>query len=65
MATAASHAAGDIGSWAERSFYIPDPSRPIVLEPHQKALLRLIEGRDSDGQHRYRTFVYSTPKKSG
>ena len=65
MATAASHAAGDIVAWAERDFYIPDPGRPIVLEPHQKALLRLIEARDSNGQHRYRTFVYSTPKKSG
>ena len=49
MATAASHAAGDIVSWAESNFYIPDPGRPITLEPHQKALLRLIEARDSDG----------------
>jgi len=65
MATAASHAAGDIVSWAESSFYIPDPGRPIALEPHQEALLRLIEARDADGRHRYRTFVYSTPKKSG
>lgn len=65
MATAASRATGDIVAWAERSFYIPDPPCPISLEPHQKALLRLIEARNPDGTHRYKTVVYSTPKKSG
>jgi phage terminase large subunit-like protein len=65
MAAASSHATGDIVAWAEQNFYIPEPARPIVLEPHQKALLRLVEARDPDGLHRYRTVVYSTPKKSG
>ena len=65
MARASSYASGDVVAWAEQNFPIPDPARPIVLEPHQKALLRLVEARNPDGTHRYKTAVYSTPKKSG
>ena len=65
MATAASHVSRDIVAWAEQQFYIPGSDRPVVLEPHQKALLRLIDSRGADGTHRHRTVVYSTPKKSG
>ena len=65
MARAASKATKDVVAWANLNFYIPDPPGPIVLEPHQEAVLRLIENRGLDGRHRFTTAVYSTPKKSG
>ena len=65
MERIASYISNDIVSWAESCFYVPEPAGPIVLQPHQKALLRAIESRDPSGRHRFRTVVYSTPKKSG
>jgi phage terminase large subunit-like protein len=65
MEKIASYADNDIVSWAESFFYVPEPAGPIVLQPHQKAMLRAIESRGPSGAHRFRTAVYSTPKKSG
>lgn len=55
----------DISAFAEEQFFIPETRRPIVLEPHQKRILRDIFTVDGDGRFPYETIVYSAPKKSG
>lgn len=50
--------------WAERHYRLEDTGEPIVLEPHQKAVLRYALQRDGD-RFRFQTIVYSTIKKSG
>jgi len=55
----------DIVDWAEENFYVIQTARPIVLEPHQKDILRLITERRPDGGFRWRNVLYSTIKKSG
>lgn len=55
----------DIVEWAEENFYIIETKRPIVLEPHQKDILRLITETLPDGTFKWRTVLYSTIKKSG
>lgn len=37
----------------------------MVLEPHQKHILRAMTARDEAGRFKYRIWIYSTPKKSG
>lgn len=54
----------DIVDWAEDNFFI-ETGRPIVLEPHQKRLLRLISQQRPDGVFVWRNVLYSTIKKSG
>lgn len=52
--------------WTEKYFYIPETQEPIVLFPHQKAILNKVCTRDPDtGLFPYQTIIYSTPKKSG
>ncbi len=51
--------------WAESNYYIEDTESPIVLEPHQKAILRYCFTRDENGRFPFRTIIYSGPKKSG
>lgn len=55
----------DICDWAEEYFYVPETARPIVLQPHQKDILRLFTERREDGGFRWRNCLYSTIKKSG
>jgi phage terminase large subunit-like protein len=55
----------DIVKWAEENFYIKETSQPIKFYPHQKAVLRYMFKRDSQGKFRFQTVIYSTPKKSG
>lgn len=57
----------DVVYWGERRFYIPDTGRQIVLEPHQKAVLRYCLKRTDDGLGHlpFQTIMYSCPKKSG
>lgn len=56
----------DIVLWAERHFYLADTGAPIVLLPHQKAILRRAFTKDPlTGRFPYTTVIYSTPKKSG
>lgn len=55
----------DIVEWAEENFYIIETKQPIVLEPHQKDILRLITETLPDGTFKWRTVLYSTVKKSG
>jgi len=58
-----------IVEWAEREFVIAAepgmPSRPIVLEPHQKAILRHAFTPNDKGKYPYTTVIYSASKKSG
>lgn len=49
----------------ERHYYIEDTEAPIVLEPHQKAVLRYALQRREDGHLRFNTVIYSSIKKSG
>jgi len=55
----------DIVAWAEDHFYISETRRPIVLEGHQKRILRDVLTPDADGRFPYETVIYSCPKKSG
>lgn len=55
----------DFCEWAERRFYIPSTSHPIVLMPHQKAFSKLVLTRGEDGHFPYRVIIYSTVKQSG
>lgn len=55
----------DIVQWAEKNFYIKETSQPIVLAPHQKAVLNYIFRRDSNGIFRFKTVIWSQSKKSG
>jgi phage terminase large subunit-like protein len=55
----------DVGYWAERNFYIEETERPIVLERHQKAVLRYALTRDADGHLPFNTILWGQPKKSG
>jgi len=54
-----------IVEWAEKYYYIPETSEPIVFEEHQKAVLSNALVRESDGHLRYQTIIYSTVKKGG
>jgi len=58
----------DICDWAEdgHGFYIAETRRPIVLEPHQRTILRKFSEQNvTTGRFRYTTCIYSTIKKSG
>lgn len=55
----------DIVPWAEKNFYVPDTSDPIVFAPHQKAILKASFTRDATGHFPYRLIVLSSVKKSG
>ena len=54
----------DIADWAEENFYITQTGAPIVLYPHQKAVLRYAFRR-RDSKLPFSTVVLSTIKKSG
>jgi phage terminase large subunit-like protein len=47
--------------FAETRYYIPETGKPIILLPHQKAILQYALNDDAP----YQTIVYSTVKKSG
>jgi len=55
----------DVVYWGERSYYVEETERPIVLMPHQQAVLRFALHRDAEGRLPYNTILYSCPKKSG
>lgn len=55
----------DIVDWAEQHFYLGETSKPIVLAPHQKEILRIFSERLPDGSFKWSTCLYSTIKKSG
>lgn len=55
----------DIVDWAEQRFYVAETGRPIVLQPVQKAVLRLFFEQRTDGGFIWQTGLYSTIKKSG
>ncbi len=55
----------DVVEWAEDRFYVIETKRPIVLQPVQKAVLRIFFEQDSSGRFVWETGLYSTIKKSG
>lgn len=55
----------DILTWAAQYFYIQETRKPIVLMPHQQAILRIFTEQEADGRFKWRTLLYSTIKKSG
>src|SRR5262245_36093770 len=55
------HDAPNIIDFARLSYYIPETARPIRLEPHQRAILKMALDPSLD----FTTIVYSTIKKSG
>lgn len=54
----------DIVEWAEDRFYILETKRPIVLQPIQKVVLRLMSELLPSG-FKWENLFYSTIKKSG
>ena len=50
--------------WIETHFYIPELNGPIVLYPHQQAVLREAHRRDASGRFVYDIVVWSDLKKS-
>ena len=50
--------ARDMVSWTERHFYIGETESPIVLEPHQVAVLRYALTRNEDGRLPFNTIIY-------
>jgi phage terminase large subunit-like protein len=52
-------------AWMERHFVIEDTEKPIILAPHQKAILSYALKRDEDGRLPFTTIIWSAPKKSG
>ncbi|MBA7476912.1 hypothetical protein ES707_12308 [subsurface metagenome] len=55
----------DIVKFAEEQFVLSDTRKPIVLEEHQKKILRDCFTPNSDRKYPYETMIYSAPKKSG
>ncbi len=60
----------DICAFLESEYFIPCDDTPerkrlIVLEPHQRAILRHAFTKGPDGRFPYATVIYSTLKKSG
>ncbi len=55
----------DIVHWGERSYLIEETEEPIVLERHQKAVLRYALRRNAEGRLPFNTILWSQPKKSG
>jgi phage terminase large subunit-like protein len=55
----------DIVKFAEQQFILADTRKPIVLEEHQKKILRDCFTPDEKGKFPYETVIYSAPKKSG
>lgn len=52
-------------TWMERHFIIEDTEAPIVLMPHQKAILNYCLKRNEAGRLPFSSIIYSAPKKSG
>lgn len=61
---AATFQGDDPVAWLEENFWIPELSGPIVLYPHQKAVLREAHRRDAEGKFVYNVVVWSDIKKS-
>lgn len=62
--------------WIQKHFYVPDPRNPktgkllptagpIMLAPHQCAIINEALSKRENGELKYTTIVYSAPKKSG
>lgn len=51
-------------TWIERSFYIPELSGPIELDPYQKAVIREAHKTDDNGKFIYNLVLWSDIKKS-
>ncbi len=55
----------DVVQYLEEHYFIEDTEAPIVLMPHQKAVLRYALTRNKDGRLPFTTIIWSNPKKSG
>jgi len=60
----------DLPTFLEEQYYIPADDTPerqrlIVLEPHQRTILRHAFTKQPDGRYPYTTVIFSCPKKSG
>lgn len=51
--------------WLEQHFYEPETGELIHLYPFQRSVLRYAMQRDAEGELRFRTVLWSQPKKSG
>lgn len=55
----------DICDWTQEHFYIPNTGKPVILMPHQIAVMRYMLSRREDGRFPAQTLIYSTVKQSG
>lgn len=51
--------------WIEQHFWEPETGKLLRFEPFQRAVLRYATQRKADGSLRWRTVIWSQPKKSG
>lgn len=49
----------------EKEYYLKENGLPLKLEPHQRRILNAAFAVDEQGKQKYRTIIYSAPKKSG
>lgn len=57
-------ASNDPADWITRNFYIPETKQPITLAPYQRAALTEALSRDTSGNYKYSTVVWSDTKKT-
>lgn len=55
----------DFIEWAESNYRIEETAQPIQLSTHQKAVLRYVLQRNPDGRFKFKTIIWSEPKKGG
>lgn len=54
----------DVADFIGQHMFIPETGRALELHPEQTAVLNAMNTRDSNGDFRYSTWIYSAPKKS-
>lgn len=64
-ATRTYHERLSLVEFLERDYLIPETGEPIVLAPHQKAVLNYAFQRDENGRFKFTTVLIGQPKKSG
>lgn len=47
----------------EREYYLKETGEPLKLEPHQRRIINAAFALDQRGKQKYRTLIYSAPKK--
>ncbi len=65
IAAAVPRSTQPVDDWITQHFYEPETGKLMELQPYQRAVLRYVTKRNLDGGMRWRTVIWSQPKKSG